>query len=55
MEDYSFVSAMCLAGDEAPAAGTSYLLSFYDTGKRILSSSENFLLFGANVMRPVKL
>ena len=48
-EDYSLVFAMCLGGDEAPAAGTSYLVSFYNVGKRIRSSSENFLIFGANV------
>ena len=40
---------MAIGGDEAPAVGTSYLISFLNCGKRIASSTENFLLFGANV------
>ena len=54
MEDYSLVFAMCRGGGKAPATGTSYLLPFYNAGKQI-RSRENFLFFGANVMRPVKL
>ena len=38
-----------LASDEAPQSGTSFLVSFLNIGKRLASSSGNFLLFGANV------
>ena len=40
---------MAIGGDEAPAVGTSYLISFLNAGKRIANSAENFMLFGANV------
>lgn len=40
---------MAIGGDEAPITGTSFLLSFLNVGKRLASSFENFLLFGANV------
>ena len=40
---------MAIGGNEAPAVGTSYLISFLNAGKRIASSAENFMLFGANV------
>ena len=40
---------IAVGGDEAPLAGTTFLLSFLNVGKRIASSSENFLTFGANV------
>ena len=40
---------MCIGGDEAPLAGTSFLISFLNVGKRIASSFENYLIFGANV------
>ena len=38
-----------IGGDEAPVAGTTFLISFLNVGKRIASSLENYLLFGANV------
>ena len=50
----SVVFAMAIGGDEAPGAGTSYLLSFLNIGKRIASSTENFLIFGANVKETSK-
>ena len=37
---------MCIGGDEAPGSGMAYLISFMNVGKRIASSSENFLFFG---------
>ena len=40
---------MCIGGDEVPVAGTSFLLSFFNVGRRIASSSENFIIFRANV------
>lgn len=40
---------MSIGGDEAPGAGTSYLLSFLNVGRRIASSSENFTIFGGDV------
>ena len=45
----SFLFTLAIGGDEAPGSGTSFLLSFLNTGKRVASSSENYLLFGANV------
>ena len=45
----SLLFLMCIGGDEAPSAGTSFLISFLNVGKRIASSFENYLLFGANV------
>ena len=45
----SFLFLMAIGGDEAPGAGTTYLISFLNAGKRVASSSENFLIFGANV------
>ena len=38
-----------LGGDGAPGVGTAILISFLNVANRIASSSENFLLFGANV------
>ena len=40
---------MAVGGDGAPATGTAFLLSFLNIGTRIASSSETFLMFGANV------
>ena len=40
---------LAIGGDGAPGTGTAFLVSFLNCGKRIASSSENFLLFGANV------
>ena len=45
----SLLFLMCIGGDEAPLSGTSFLLSFLNVRKRIASSFENFLIFGANV------
>jgi len=40
---------MAIGGDGAPGSGCLFLISFLNVGERICSSSENFLLFGANV------
>ena len=40
---------IAVGGDEAPLSGTSFLVSFQNVGKRLVSSFENFLTFGANV------
>ena len=46
----TFQSVLAISGDGAQGAGTSILISFINTGKRIASSKENFLLFcGQNV------
>ena len=45
----SFMFVLALGGDGAPGTGTSFLISFLNIGQRVASSSENFLLFGANV------
>ena len=45
----SILFLMAIGGDEAPVTGTSFLISFLNVGRRIASSYENFLLFGANV------
>ena len=45
----SILFLLAIGGDGAPAIGTSYLASFLNAGKRVASSSENFLIFGADV------
>ena len=45
----SFLFVLSIGGDGAPGSGTAFLVSFLNCGKRIASSAENFLLFGANV------
>ena len=45
----SYIFLISIGGDEAPQSRTSFLVSFLNIGKRVASSSENFLLFGANV------
>ena len=45
----SFMFVLAVGGDGAPGTGTSMLVSFLNCGQRIASSSENYLLFGANV------
>ena len=40
---------MVFGGDGAPAVGTVFLLSFMNVGKRLMSSKEAFLIFGADV------
>lgn len=39
---------IAIGGDEAPSTGTTFLISFLNVGKRIASSSENFLIFGGD-------
>lgn len=48
-ENDSFLFVMALGGDGAPICGMSILISFLNVGERIASSSEQFLLFGADV------
>ena len=40
---------MSFGGDGAPGSGCAFLSPFLNVGKRIASSFENFLIFGANV------
>ena len=47
--DSSFLFLFSIGGDEAPASGTSFLVSFLNAGKRVCSSFDNFLIFGGNV------
>ena len=51
----SSVFIMAIGGDGAPGSGTLFLLSFLNIGLRIASSSECFLLLGANVEENSKL
>ena len=45
----SILLVLAVGGDGAPGSGTAFLVSFLNCGQRISSSSENYLLFGANV------
>ena len=45
----SFLFVMAVGGDGAPSSGTVFLVSFLNVATRLASSSENFLVFGANV------
>ena len=45
----SYIFLIAIGGDGASQSGTSFLVSFLNIGKRVASSSEIFLLFGANV------
>ena len=45
----SMLFLFSIGGDEAPSAGTSFLVSFLNAGKRVCSSFENFLIFAGNV------
>ena len=45
----SFLFVLAVGGDGAPATGTGFLISFLNAATRLASSSENFLIFGANV------
>ena len=45
----SFLFLLAFGGDGAPGTGMSFLVSFLNVGQRLVSSSENFLLFGGNV------
>ena len=40
---------LAVRGDEAPVTGTSFLIYFVNVGKRIASSFDNYLVFGANI------
>lgn len=48
-DNNSRLFVLSVGGDGAPGSGTSFLISFLNCGKRVVSSSENYLLFGANV------
>ena len=45
----SFLFALAIGGDWAPAVGMTILVSFLNVGERLPSSKEQFLLFGGNV------
>ena len=45
----SFLFALAIGGDGAPAIGMTILVSFLNVGERLPSSKEQFLLFGGNV------
>ena len=49
LEASSFLFLFSIGGDEAPASGTTFLVSFLNAGKRICSSFDNFLIFGGTV------
>ena len=46
MENSSFLFLFSIGGDEAPASGTTFLVSFLNAGKRVCSSFDNFLIWG---------
>ena len=48
-DDDSYLLLFTFGGDGAPISGTTFLTSFLNVGERIASSTENYLLFGANV------
>ena len=43
----SFQFLISFGGDGAPGSGTAFLLAFLNIGQRLMSSRENFLVFGA--------
>ena len=45
----SFLFLIYFGGDGAPGVGTIFNVSFLNVGKRILSSSETFMVFGGDV------
>ena len=45
----SVLFVIVIGGDEAPIAGTTFLISFINVAKRVANSSENFLLFIRNI------
>ena len=45
----SFLFLLCFGGDGAPGTETSFLISFLNITSRLMSSRENFMVFGANV------
>ena len=44
----SVLFLIAIGVDEAPIAGTNFLISFINAAERVASSSENFLLCGGN-------
>ena len=44
----SFMFVIAIGGDGAPISGTSFLISFLNVGERLMSSDENWLLFGTD-------
>ena len=46
-EDNSFQFLISFGGDGAPGSGTAFLVAFLNIGQRLMSSKENFLVFGA--------
>lgn len=49
MDSDAVLFLLAFGGDSAPICGMSFLVSFLNVGKRIASSSEQFLLLGADV------
>ena len=45
----SFLFLMSFGGDGTPGVGTAFSVSFLNIGKRILSSSGTFMIFGGEV------
>ena len=45
----SFLFALAIGGDGAPAVGMTISVSFLNVGERLPSSKDQFLLFGGNV------
>ena len=54
-DTHSKLFVVSIGGDGAPGSGTVFLASFLNVAKRVASSSENFLIFGANVAENSKL
>ena len=48
-ETSSFLFAVAVGGDGAPGIGMPVFISFVNVAERIVSSVEQFLLFGADV------
>ena len=48
-DESSFIFLISFGGDGAPGVGTVFAVSFLNTGKRILSSSGTFMVFGGEV------
>ena len=44
----AFTFDIAFGGDGAPGAGLTFLLSFINVGRRVVSSSDNFLIFGGD-------
>ena len=48
-DESSLLFLLAFGGDGAPGVGTVFSVSFLNIGKRILSSSGTFMLFGGDV------